>query len=220
MQGVNQMHVQQMIKTRCERSFQSIEDFRQRTVFARDELRVLAKAGALNPLAGHRRDALWFIENPMYQGELFCEPSSASPLNSMQPIERLEADFDTMRLTTGPHPMAYLRKSLPEDIWRSADLPFAENGSSIRVAGLAICRQRPGTAKGFVFISLEDETGIANVIVTPTLFERNRLVITQETFLLIEGLFQIRSGVIHIRAKKIERLPALELETSDSHDFR
>ena len=124
-----------------------------------------------------------------------------------------------MRLTTGPHPVAYLRESLPKDIWRSSDLPFAENGTLIRVAGLAICRQRPGTAKGFVFISLEDETGISNVIVTPRLFEKNRLIITQETFLLIEGVFQIRSGVIHVRAKKIERLPAFELETSNSHDF-
>jgi len=219
MQGINNFHVQQMVKTRRERSFASVQDFRQRTSFDRDELRILAKAGALNPLAEHRRDALWSIESEFYQGELFLETPSTSPLNPMQPIERLEADFDTMRLTTGPHPMAYIRESLPKDIWRSSDLPFAENGSLIRIAGLAICRQRPGTAKGFVFISLEDETGISNVIVTPRLFEKNRLVITQETFLLIEGIFQIRSEVIHIRAKKIERLPAFDLETSDSHDF-
>jgi len=219
MQGINNSHVQQMAKTRRERSFTSMQDFRQRSSFDRDELRILAKAGALNPLAEHRRDALWSIENEFYQGELFLETPSTSPLNPMQPVERLEADFDTMRLTTGPHPMAYIRESLPKDIWRSADLPFAENGSRICVAGLAICRQRPGTAKGFVFISLEDETGISNVIVTPSLFEKNRLVITQETFLLIEGIFQIRSEVVHIRAKKIERLPAFDLETSDCHDF-
>ena len=143
----------------------------------------------------------------------------ASPLAPMQPIERLAADFCTMRLTTGPHPMGYIRKSLPNDIWRSADLPFGENGTRIRIAGLAICRQRPGTAKGFVFISLEDETGISNAIVSPQIFEKNRLVITQETFLLIEGVLQLQSGVIHIRAEQIERLPAVELETADSHDF-
>jgi error-prone DNA polymerase len=208
-----------MVKTRQERSFTNIQDFRQRTFFERDELRILAKAGALNPLAEHRRDALWSIESEFYQGELFFDTPSTSPLAPMRPVERLEADFATMHLTTGPHPMAYIRESLPKDIWRSADLPFAENGSLIRVAGLAICRQRPGTAKGFVFISLEDETGISNVIVTPRMFEKNRLTITQETFLLIEGIFQIRSNVIHIRAKKIKRLPAFVLETSDSHDF-
>ena len=138
----------------------------------------------------------------------------------MEPLERLEADFETMRLTTGPHPMAYLRESLPSDIWRSTDLPLAEDGTRLRVSGIAICRQRPGTAKGFVFISLEDETGISNIIVHPEIFERNRFVITQETFLLIEGILQARSGTVHIRAEKIERLPTFDLETARSHDFQ
>jgi error-prone DNA polymerase len=134
-------------------------------------------------------------------------------------VERLAADFTTMRLTTGPHPMAYIRSSLPGDIWRSADLPFGENGSRLRVAGHAICRQRPGTAKGFVFISLEDETGISNAIVTPQIFEKNRLVITQEPFLIIEGILQMHSGVIHVRAEKFDRISSPELEIADSHDF-
>jgi error-prone DNA polymerase len=221
MRGVNHTHVEQMLSARQQRPFQSMRDFRERTSFERDELRILAKAGALNSLIGHRRDALWSVESEFYQGELFSDApvETASPLAPMQPIERLAADFCTMRLTTGPHPMGYIRKSLPNDIWRSADLPFGENGTRIRIAGLAICRQRPGTAKGFVFISLEDETGISNAIVSPQIFEKNRLVITQETFLLIEGVLQIQSGVIHIRAEQIERLPAVELETADSHDF-
>jgi error-prone DNA polymerase len=172
-------------------------------------------------LIGHRRDALWAVENELHQGELFSDVADklTSPLTPMQPVERLAADFSTMRLTTGPHPMAYLRASLPNDIWRSTDLSLGENGTRLRIAGLAICRQRPGTAKGFVFISLEDETGISNAIVSPQIFEKNRLVITQETFLLIEGILQLHSGVIHVRAEQIERLPALELETADSHDF-
>ena len=172
-------------------------------------------------MIGHRRDALWAVENELYQGELFSDVPEelTSPLTPMQPVERLAADFCTMRLTTGPHPMAYLRASLPNDIWRSADLSYGENGTRLRIAGLAICRQRPGTAKGFVFISLEDETGISNAIVSPQIFEKNRLVITQETFLLIEGILQLHSGVIHIRAEQIDRLPAPELEMADSHDF-
>jgi len=221
-QGISRAHAEQMIVERRQKAFHNIYDFRKRTAFDRDELRILAKSGALNPLIGHRRDALWAIENELYQGELFSEirEESLSPLAPMQPVERLAADFSTMRLTTGPHPMAYIRSSLPDDIWRSADLPFGENGSRLRIAGHAICRQRPGTAKGFVFISLEDETGISNAIVTPQIFEKNRLVITQEPFLIIEGILQMHSGVIHVRAEKIERLPSLAIETADSHDFR
>jgi error-prone DNA polymerase len=219
--GINRVHVEQMVEARLKRAFQNLHDFRERTSFDRDELRILAKAGTLNSLIGHRRDALWAVENELHQGELFSNGADnlTSPLTPMQPVERLAADFSTMRLTTGPHPMAYLRASLPNDIWRSTDLALGEKGTRLRIAGLAICRQRPGTAKGFVFISLEDETGISNAIVSPQLFEKNRLVITQETFLLIEGILQLHSGVIHVRAEQIERLPALELETADSHDF-
>jgi error-prone DNA polymerase len=144
---------------------------------------------------------------------------TGAPLLPMEPIERLTSDFETMRLTVGPHPVGYLRSMLLNDIWRSIDLPQASNGSRIRIGGQVICRQRPGTAKGFVFISLEDETGISNAIVTPQLFEKYRLVITQESFLLIEGILQIHSGVIHVRAKTIERLPAPALDHVDSHDF-
>jgi error-prone DNA polymerase len=220
--GINRAHAEQMVEARLQRAFQNLNDFRERTTFDLDELRILAKAGTLNSLIGHRRDVLWAVENELHQGELFSEGSDklTSPLAPMQPVERLAADFSTMRLTTGPHPMAYLRASMPNDIWRSTDLSSGENGTRLRIAGLAICRQRPGTAKGFVFISLEDETGISNAIVSPQIFEKNRLVITQETFLLIEGILQLHSGVIHVRAEQIERLPALELETSDSHDFK
>ncbi|MBV9876588.1 MAG: error-prone DNA polymerase [Verrucomicrobia bacterium] len=218
--GLSSTNVQQMINERQHQPFRDLVDFRKRTYFDRDELRILATSGALNPLANHRRHALWLVEAPHYQGELFThldQPSDLLP--PMEQVERLTADFSTMRLTVGPHPLAYLRPSLPDNIWRSIDLPQAGNGTLLRVAGLAICRQRPGTAKGFVFISLEDETGISNVIVTPDMFERYRLIITQESFLLIEGILQSRQGVIHVRAKNIERLPTFALETPNSHDF-
>jgi error-prone DNA polymerase len=99
----------------------------------------------------------------------------------MNPVERLRADYAGMQLTTGQHPMALLRPRLP-DVWRAADLPKARHGDIVRIAGNVICRQRPGTAKGFVFISLEDETGISNAIVSPPLFEELRLVITTNRF--------------------------------------
>ena len=151
-----------------------------------------------------------------------------SPLAPMTLPERVKADYETMNLTTGPHPMKLLREKLP-NIWRAIDLVQARHGSTIQIAGNVICRQRPGTAKGFVFISLEDETGVSNAIVDPDLFERFRLVITEEAFLLIEGQVQNSDGVVLIKARDIKplvQLPAMQathagerLVGSESHDF-
>jgi error-prone DNA polymerase len=144
--------------------------------------------------------------------------SSDSPLLPMTPVERLTADFSGMDLTTGPHPMALVRSQLP-NIWRATDLPKGHRGQKVRIAGNVICRQRPGTAKGFVFISLEDETGVSNAIVAPPLFEKLRLVITQESFLIIEGLLQNADGVVTVKARHIEALRHEQLMGSASHDF-
>jgi error-prone DNA polymerase len=133
--------------------------------------------------------------------------------------ERVESDYRGMDLSPGPHPMRLLRRSLP-DIWRAADLPQARNGDYVAIGGSVICRQRPGTAKGFVFISLEDETGVSNAIVAPDLFEKLRLLITQEQFLLIRGRLQNSENVIHVRAEQIEPLPHEAFASTHSHDFR
>ena len=132
--------------------------------------------------------------------------------------ERVQADYETMDLTTGPHPMTLLRKDLP-NVWRAIDLAQARHGSIIQIAGNVICRQRPGTAKGFVFISLEDESGVSNAIVEPDLFERFRLVITEEAFLLIEGEVQNSDNVVLIKAREIKPLLHDQLVGSASHDF-
>jgi len=132
--------------------------------------------------------------------------------------ERVKADYETMNLTTGPHPMKLLREQLP-DIWRATDLRSARHGATVQIAGNVICRQRPGTAKGFVFISLEDETGVSNAIVTPDLFERMRLLITEEPFLLIEGVVQNTDNVVLIKAQTIRPLAHEQLVGSESHDF-
>jgi error-prone DNA polymerase len=219
LQGINRERTEQMLAARLQKPFSEMADFLERTSFAQDELRILAKSGALNPLSRHRRNALWSVEGEFHRQELLVTRRGSSSLPIMLPAERLAADFSTMQLTTGPHPMAYLRPSLPDDLWRSADLPLAQDGIRLRVAGLTICRQRPGTAKGFVFLSLEDETGIINVIVTPPMFEKHRLLITQESFLLIEGILQMRSGTIHVKAQRFERLPTGNLDTARSHDF-
>ncbi len=115
--------------------------------------------------------------------------------------------------------MALIRDRLPE-AWRATDLPLGRDGERVIIAGSVICRQRPGTAKGFVFISLEDETGIANAIILPQLFEAKRLVITQEPALKITGKLQNLHGVIHVKADTIEALTEAALPVQASHDFR
>jgi error-prone DNA polymerase len=141
-----------------------------------------------------------------------------SPLAPMTLPERVKADYETMNLTTGPHPMKLLRGSLP-NIWRASDLAQARHGATVQIAGNVICRQRPGTAKGFVFLSLEDETGVSNTIVDPDLFERFRLAITEEAFLLIEGEVQNSDRVVLIKAREIRALAHAQLIGSESHDF-
>ena len=137
----------------------------------------------------------------------------------MNAFERLEADFSGTGVTTGRHPMALIRERL-RDVTLASDLPRCRNGKPVHVAGMVICRQRPGTAKGFVFISLEDETGVSNVIVDPRLFERRRLTITQEPFLSIQGKVQNTRNTTIVQARLIDPLPYETLGAPTSHDFR
>ncbi len=234
--GLRQEHGEEIVRQRALESFCSVEDFKRRVCLTKEELRTLAELGALNFLADHRRAALWEVEEPVPEA-LFAvaggaDPGSPAarslssgvnapgynPLASMTLPERVQADYAAMNLTTGPHPMKLLREQLP-NVWRASDLVAAKHGATIEIAGNVICRQRPGTAKGFVFISLEDETGVANAIVTPDLFERLRLVITEEPFLLIEGEVQNTDKVVLVKARTIRPLPHAQLAGSESHDF-
>jgi error-prone DNA polymerase len=171
----------------------------------------------------HRRDALWQVASASRgEGPLLRqvpEADAASPLEAMDREERLVADFRGTGLTVGPHPMAYRRAELKEKgIRTAAELERIPNGQFVRAAGCVIARQRPGTARGFVFLSLEDETGIANAIVTPDLFEQNRLLLVGEKFLLIEGVLQNLDNVVSVKAQRVLPLPVTEAETK-SHDF-
>jgi error-prone DNA polymerase len=220
--GLRQEHGEQIERTRQDRQFASLEDFKRRVSVSKEELRTLAELGALNCFAKHRRAAMWKVEETIHDDLLgdTCAPlNGESPLLPMMVQERVTADYQTMNLTTGPHPMKLLREKLP-NIWRAIDLQQAKNGSTIQIAGNVICRQRPGTAKGFVFVSLEDETGVSNAIVDPDLFERFRLLITEEDFLLIEGEVQNSENVVLIKTHDIKPLGHDELVGSESHDFR
>jgi error-prone DNA polymerase len=171
----------------------------------------------------HRRDALWQVERAVRGSgpllEKLPEPDSPSPLQPMNHEERLVADFHGTGLTVGPHPVAYRRAWLTAmGIRRASELRDLPSGRRLRIGGCVITRQRPGTAKGFVFISLEDETGVANAIITPDLFHRHRLLLASEKFLSIEGILQNQDNVISVRAERVLPLFVTKAETV-SHDF-
>src|SRR5436309_7908362 len=242
--GLRQEHGEELVRQRQDQHFDSLDDFKRRVSPSKDELRTLAELGALNCFAEHRRAAMWRVEETLHddllgsagaplavsraspdthrklfgRGTEKIRQGGRAPLAPMTLPERVKADYETMNLTTGPHPMKLLRETLL-NIWRAIDLIQARHGSIIQIAGNVICRQRPGTAKGFVFISLEDETGVSNAIVEPDLFERFRLVITEEAFLLIEGQVQNSDNVVLIKACEIKPLAHEQLIGSESHDF-
>jgi error-prone DNA polymerase len=146
------------------------------------------------------------------------QPGDRSPLPSMTPLERMTADYAGTSLTIGPHPMTLRRHDLSlRGVQRAIDLPRGKSGQRVRTAGMVITRQRPGTAKGFVFLTLEDETGIANVIVRPDLFQAERAAVIGASFLLVEGILQNVDGVTSVKAERVE--PLGELPAAESHDF-
>lgn len=248
--GLREAHAAAMLEARRAAPFASLRDFLRRTPFSAAERRALAQVGAFNAFAGHRRAALWQIEDALAQeDDLFSyaetqgsgirenfaasDDDAASeerkshdfryaaeetPLAPMTLPERLNADFAHLSITTGVHPMAIVRAQLP-DATRASDLKKMPDGSRVTVAGSVICRQRPGTASGVVFVSLEDETGIANAVLWPDFFEKHRLTITQEAALRITGQLQNVAGVIHVQAQHVEALRFAELPAQASHDF-
>jgi error-prone DNA polymerase len=206
--------------------FASLDDLVARTGLRRDEIVTLADLGALNSFGYDRRSALWQAERAVRpSGELFTTITAehaehaSCPLRPMTEAERLVADFAGTGLSVGRHPMALRRDELAmRGVLRAIDLHGVRQSRRVRVAGMVITRQRPGTAKGFVFLTLEDETGIANVIVRPDLFTRDRLVIVEEPFLIVEGVLQNQEGVTSVRAEAVFGMRGLDVEF-DAHDF-
>ena len=208
-----------LVAARDARPFASIHDLARRVHLERDELETLAAIGALAPLGGTRRANLWTAAVP-HLGPLLGDPGrEPSPLSEMTEVERLAADYAGTSVTLGRHPMALRRAALRHrGVLSARELAGVEDGARVQVAGSVIVRQRPGTAKGFVFLSLEDETGIANVIVTPPIFARHRLALVAEPYLLVTGIAQRQDGVISVRAVGARGLPALGHHVP-SHDF-
>ncbi len=171
----------------------------------------------------HRRDALWQVERVVRPaGELYTElheQDANSPLIPMTRPERMDADFRGTGLTIGRHPVAYQRAELNKlGACRAIDMQKMNDGTVVKVAGWVIVRQRPGTAKGFVFLTMEDETGVANVIITPQLFDKYRLVLVDHPFLLISGTLQNQDNVVSVKARSVHAL-SFNVAAAPSHDF-
>ncbi|HSU18410.1 MAG TPA: error-prone DNA polymerase, partial [Acidobacteriaceae bacterium] len=229
--GLRHLTADALLASRHEQgAFRSAEDLALRVPqLNRKELSMLARIGALNSITGvhHRRHALWQVERagkpegPLLRqrSEWLAEESTAVPLRQMNSEERLVADYAGTGLTIGKHPMSYRRAELrAERVLSAEELHKRRDGEFVRVAGCIIARQRPGTAMGFIFLSMEDETGIANVIVTPQLYEDQRLVVTRSKFILAEGPLQNQDGVIHVKAVRLQTLSDQTLAVR-SHDF-
>ena len=224
----------------CESGYRSIDDLANLAQVSREELRVLAEIGALAPIGGDRRTALWQAERakdiPIAQSDNPDDQitdsnsqltrSSAnqiqgqmSPLPQMSLLERVAADYGGTGLTIGPHPMALARASLAtRGVLRAGDLKRTRPGRRVRVAGAVITRQRPGTAKGFVFLSLEDETGIANATVTPQVFAEYKRVLVDSPYLILEGVLQNQDGSVSVKVDRADALQHTGPEV-ESHDF-
>lgn len=195
--------------------FTSVDDVIQRSGLAPSELKMLARAGAFESLFPGRRNALWEVlsklsnppETPLLD-LLSKQPEENVP--PMTDLEEIVADFRTLGLSTGPHPMLFYRDWATNTGIKSCHaLTESEHGKIMSVAGGVICRQKPETAKGFVFITLEDETGVANIIVNPKVFSEFRHLILRTSFMSVSGKLQLEDGVANILAEKFERLPVL-----------
>jgi error-prone DNA polymerase len=224
--GLRQSSAEALLAARSNHGpFTSVDELATRVPeLNRKELVALAHVGALNALGAveHRRDALWQVEQagrpvgPLLRSAAPAQAPVPNPLQRMTADERVAADYAGTGVTTGPHPMAWQRAALQQQGFLSAQQLEESGGSAqVRIAGRVICRQRPGTAKGFVFLSLEDETGIANIIVAPDVFEQNRLVVTRSRFLAITGKLQNQEGVVHVKAQQLEPLTMSMDENGD-----
>jgi error-prone DNA polymerase len=202
--------------------FDDTGDLARRCSLRADELTLLAHAGALAPLGLTRRAALWQVAKVARKaGPLLAEipVDDPSPLSEMTPAEETAADYETAHMTTGPHLIEHWRETLrTRGILSAAELTRLPDGQRVATAGAVIVRQRPGTAKGFVFLTLEDETGLCQAIVRPDLFKENRKVLVGSGSLVVEGRLQKQDGTLSIKAERFWTLS--ELEAVPSHDFR
>ena len=210
------------LRVEAAQPFASTDDLARRARLRDDQLTKLAYAGALASFGMTRRAALWqAAEAARDAGELFEDAAprrKKNPLPEMSHLEETMADYNSMELTAGKHLMEHYRPQLERDGILSAEqLRHVPNGSHVATAGAVIVRQRPGTAKGFVFLTLEDETGLSQAIINPQLFAEQRSTILTNSGLIVEGIVQNQEGQASVRAERF--FPLAGVHEVHSHDF-
>jgi error-prone DNA polymerase len=230
LRGLPEKQALAMLAARAKKPFRSVEDFARRTGLGRPMIMRLAKADAFSSLEVDRRGALWHAlgqhrdrATPLFDRLPAGEPEvRPDDLPALAPLEEVVADYRTAGLSLKGHPMAFLRQQLDEmKVTPAAGLTRISHGRRLRVAGLVLVRQRPGTASGITFVTLEDETGIANLIVRPAIWERYRRAAATATALLAHGRLERQGAVIHVLVSKLEDVVALTQRLgTQSRDFR
>ncbi len=226
--GLREAAARRIEAERLRAPFATLGDLVARAALQEDERRQLANAGACIAFGGHRRDVLWQLAaldpdpRTLFAAARGREtpPLAESPLPAMSPLEETLADYASTGITSGPHVMAHLRGSLrPDGVVTSAAVRHVANGRYVQVAGHVIVRQRPGTAKGMLFLTLEDETGTCNVAVRSDVFRRHRRLLHTARLLRVGGPLRSVDGVIHVLGCAFEEI-ALPGAAPPSHDFR
>jgi error-prone DNA polymerase len=203
----------------------TLEEWAKWSGLAVAQLRALAEAGAFDTLWPNRRSAFWELLKHARGAAGPLAPVTAdrraAPVPPLTPLELTEADYRVTGLSPAGHPLRHLREALhAQGVTRACDLGHRKDGDWVTVAGIVICRQRPGTAKGFCFVTLEDETGLANVVITPKLFEANKRVVVRSPLLLVRGVLQEEQGVLNVRGKTFAALGSgAGAAFLTSHDF-
>jgi error-prone DNA polymerase len=227
--GLRESSGRALVRERERAPFSSVQDLVRRVPeLHRDEVKALAQVGALNwlyesPDQRHRRAAMWDAERALRPaGPLFeslNQEEAELPLARMTDEERIVADYEGTGLTVGPHLLHYHRPYLDSlGITRAADLENVRDGAWVRIAGVVIVRQRPGTAKGFIFMNFEDETGIANAIFKPDFYDSHHAEITRGRLLFVEGELQNMDDTISVKVRVLKELHLSEMKAT-SHDF-
>jgi len=219
--GLSEDEAQRIVKAQ---PFEDLADLARRTQLPRDALDKLAQAGALESFNGSRREALWQARG-LSRTERDPAPLEHREVNpklpALDPLDSILWDYESSSHSARGHPLQHLRAQLAaQRLPAASEVPRMEDGKRIRYAGLVICRQRPGTASGVVFMTLEDETGIVNAVIWPKVFEKYSTVARTSSFLGITGKLQIESGVVHIIADELWRpILAGPTPTTQSRDF-
>ena len=208
--GVSELGVAALLRARSTRPFDRVDDVARRSGMKRPELEQLARAGAFESLCPSRRETLWQLRAPREGGlyrEHAIEPATPAGLRPLSAPEQLTLDYGTMGLALHDHPMRHLRKDLARRRVKVAkDQTRWRSGERITVAGIVQSRQRPMTAKGIVFITLEDETGVVNLVIYSDVFDRHELAARHAGMLLVHGRVDRKGEVVHVRVESLERL--------------